>query len=82
MEEATMIPGWLDSIEAEVTACLGPRGSASTRELARALGMSEECALGYITLLASAGRLRIEAVSRSRGAGGSAAAGEPVAHAA
>jgi predicted ArsR family transcriptional regulator len=77
-----MIPGWLDAIEAEVVASLGPRGSASARELADSLGVSEACALGYITLLASAGRLRIEAVSRPRGAGGYAAAGEPVAHAA
>jgi hypothetical protein len=58
-----MIPGWLDAIEAEVTACLESHGSLSARQLADSLGVSETCALGYITLLAGAGRVRIEAVS-------------------
>jgi predicted transcriptional regulator len=58
-----MIPGWLDELEAEVLACLRTRGSLSVRELAEALGVSERCATGYVTLLASADRLRIERVS-------------------
>jgi hypothetical protein len=58
-----------------------PRGSAA-RELADSLGVSEACALGYITLLASAGRLRIETVALPRPAAGHGAAGAPLAHAA
>jgi hypothetical protein len=58
-----MIPGWLDAIEAEVTACLGPHGRLSTGDLASALRVSESCALGYIVLLVGAGRLNIDAVS-------------------
>ena len=58
-----MIPGWLDAIEDEVKTGLNPGGRISARELADALGVSERCAVGYITLLASSGRLRIEAVS-------------------
>jgi len=77
-----MIPGWLDAIEAEVVASLGPRGSASARELADSLGVSEACALGYITLLASAGRLRIDAVALPRPVACHGAAGSPLAHAA
>lgn len=62
-----MVPGWLDAIEAEVTACLGPHDRLSARDLASALRVSESCALGYIVLLAGAGRLRIEAVSLPAG---------------
>lgn len=58
-----MIPGWIDAIEAEVKSHVNPGGRVSARELADALGVSERCAVGYITLLASSGRLRIEAVS-------------------
>ncbi len=64
-----MIPGWLDAIEAEVTACLEPHGSLSACQLAHSLGVSEACALGYITLLAGAGRVRIDAVSLPREGG-------------
>ena len=58
-----MIPGWLDEIEDEVRACLRAGGSLSVRELAEALGVSERCATSYVTLLASAERVRIERVS-------------------
>jgi hypothetical protein len=58
-----MIPGWVDAIEDEVRSCLRSGGRCSARELAEALGVSEESAVSYITLLASSGRLRIEAVS-------------------
>ena len=58
-----MIPGWLDEMEADVVACLEGRDHVSVDEMAEALGMSEESAVRYITLLASAGRLRIDAVS-------------------
>jgi DNA-binding Lrp family transcriptional regulator len=58
-----MIPGWVDAIEEEVRSCLRSAGRVSARELAEALGVSEESAVSYITLLAASGRLRIEAVS-------------------
>lgn len=58
-----MIPGWLDTIEDEVAVCLASRGSLSARELAEALQISEACAISYVALLASAGRLTIERVS-------------------
>ncbi len=63
-----MIPGWLDEIEAEVRTCLCARASVSLADLAAALGISERCAASYVTLLASAGRLRIERVSLPPGA--------------
>jgi len=58
-----MIPGWLDEMEADVVECLEGRRRVSAREVAEALGMSEESAVRYIALPASAGRLRIDAVS-------------------
>ena len=57
-----MIPGWLDEIEEEVVSCLCTRGRMSARELGSALGISEASAVSYIYLLASEGRLTIEAV--------------------
>ena len=58
-----MIPGCLDEMEADVVACLQGRDRLPVDAIADALGMSEESAVRYITLLASAGRLRIDAVS-------------------
>jgi hypothetical protein len=61
--EETMIPGWLDDMENEVLACLAGRQSLALPELARALGVSEECAASYVALLAGAGRVVIERVA-------------------
>lgn len=59
-----MIPGWLDAVEEEeVATCLCGRGSVSPGQLAERLGVSERCAISYICLLASDGRLTIERVS-------------------
>jgi len=58
-----MIPGWLDEIEAEVMGCLCHRGPLSARQLAEALGVSEDSAVHFIHLLASEGRLSIERVA-------------------
>lgn len=64
-----MIPGWVDAIHAEVQGSMSPHGRFSPRELAEALGVSEACAVMYITLLVEAGRLRIEAVALPPAAG-------------
>ncbi len=61
-----MIPNWLDEVEDEVATCLATGGSMSARGLAESLGVSESCAVSYIALLASAGRLTIERVSLAR----------------
>jgi hypothetical protein len=61
-----MIPGWLDEIEREVVSCLGGV-SLHPHELAGRLGVSERCAIGYITMLALAGRLVIELVATPPG---------------
>jgi DNA-binding Lrp family transcriptional regulator len=58
-----MVPGWLDELEQEMARCLTGGCRLSPRELADALGVSEEAAIQRIVLLASSGRLRIEAVS-------------------
>jgi DNA-binding Lrp family transcriptional regulator len=58
-----MVPGWLDEMEADIVKCLGGRCRVSTAELAQALGVSEGSATRFIAMLASAGRLRIDAVS-------------------
>jgi hypothetical protein len=57
-----MVPGWLDEIEREVVSCLGG-GGLHPHDLAGRLGVSERCAIGYITMLALAGRLVIELVA-------------------
>jgi hypothetical protein len=59
-----MVPGWIDALEIEVCAAIPASGTLSPGELARALRVSEACAVRYILLLADAGRLRIEAVAR------------------
>jgi hypothetical protein len=64
-----MIEGWLDEIEAEVRTGVAGRRSLSVAELAAALRVSERCAENYVTLLASAGRLRIERVALPRESG-------------
>lgn len=64
-----MIPGWLDEIEEEVTACLSPSGSRSVGDLADSMRVSESCAFRYVALLASAGRLSVEWVSLPSAAG-------------
>ena len=58
-----MIAGWLASVEEDVATCLCARGSVSARQLAEHLGVSEACAVSYICLLASTGRLTVERVS-------------------
>jgi predicted ArsR family transcriptional regulator len=58
-----MILGWLEELEREVVACLSAPGGLSARELADRLGISERSAVGYITMLAMAGRLVIERVT-------------------
>ncbi|MBI3455237.1 MAG: hypothetical protein HY002_05560 [Candidatus Rokubacteria bacterium] len=63
-----MIPGWLDAIEDEVAIALAARGRLSACELAQSLAVSEASAVSYFTLLASAGRLSIDAVSLPPGA--------------
>jgi hypothetical protein len=63
-----MIPGWFDEIEREVVSCLGG-GSLHPHGLAGRLGVSERCAVGYITMLALAGRLVIELVAPPPGGG-------------
>lgn len=60
-----MIPGWLDQMEDEVLARLPTRETMPVRELADALGVSEHCATSYVLLLVSAGRIRIDSVSRA-----------------
>jgi hypothetical protein len=64
-----MVPGWVDAINAEVYGAMPRHGTLTPGELAKALGVSEACAVRYITLLADAGRLRIEAVALPLAAG-------------
>jgi hypothetical protein len=58
-----VIAGWLEEIEREVVGCLTAPGELSLRDLADRLGVSERAAIGYVTLLASAGRLVIARVA-------------------
>jgi predicted ArsR family transcriptional regulator len=58
-----MIPGWLDELEDDVTACLRARGDMSARELADTLNISETTTVSYICVLAARGGLTIERVS-------------------
>jgi hypothetical protein len=58
-----MVPGWIDAIDAEVCGAMSRPGPFTPGELARALRVSEACAVRYIVLLAEAGRLRIEAAA-------------------
>jgi hypothetical protein len=64
-----MVPGWIDSIDAEVCGAVPKPGPFTPGELAAALRISEACAVRYILLLADAGRLRIEAVALPPAAG-------------
>jgi hypothetical protein len=77
-----MIAGWLGDIEEDVRNRLCGHGAMSARELAESLGVPESCAVGYVLLLASAGRLTIERVSLprpdQRGDGRSGGAGTAV----
>ncbi len=57
-----MIAGWVDAISAEVRASMAARPRFTPAQLAEALGVSQACAVQYITLLADAGRLDIEVV--------------------
>lgn len=58
-----MIPDWLESVQEDVARCLCGRGSASARQLAERLGVSEASAVHYICLLAVTGRLTIDRVT-------------------
>jgi hypothetical protein len=63
LEEAAMIVNWLDEIEEQVRAVMTEPGGLSARELGDRLGVSEESAVSFISLLASSGRLVIERVA-------------------
>jgi len=54
-----MIPGWKDEMEGEYLQCLREAGKASPREIAVRLGISECCAVYWLTEMAREGRLRI-----------------------
>jgi hypothetical protein len=54
-----MIPGWKDEIEGEYVAFLKTRGKATPGEVASRLGISECCAVYWLTDLAREGRVRI-----------------------
>jgi hypothetical protein len=54
-----MITGWKEEMEAEYLKVLGDRPGASPGELADRLGISECCAVYWLTELAREGRLRI-----------------------
>jgi hypothetical protein len=64
-----MVPGWIEAIDAEVCGAMPRPGPFTPGELAKALDVSEACAVRYILLLADAGRLRIEAVALPPAAG-------------
>ncbi len=54
-----MIPGWEADIKGEYLALLEECRHASPREVARRLGVSECCAVYWLTELARQGRIRI-----------------------
>ncbi len=54
-----MIPGWKDEMEEEYLRFLGEAGAASPREFATRLGISECCAVYWLTEMAREGRVRI-----------------------
>ena len=54
-----MIPGWKDELEGEYVSFLKTRGKATPSEVAARLGISECCAVYWLTDLAREGRVRI-----------------------
>ncbi len=54
-----MIPGWKDELEGEYVAFLKTRGKATPSEVASRLGISECCAVYWLTDMAREGRVRI-----------------------
>jgi hypothetical protein len=54
-----MIPGWKDEVEGEYLEFLRKTGAASPREFAVGLGISECCAVYWLTEMAREGRVRI-----------------------
>jgi hypothetical protein len=54
-----MIPGWKDELEHEYLEFLGKTGPAAPRALAAHLGISECCAVYWLTEMAREGRIRI-----------------------
>jgi hypothetical protein len=57
-----MISGWTTDIEGEYLRVLQELGSAVPRDFAMRLGVSEGCAVYWLTELARQGRLRITGV--------------------
>ncbi len=57
-----MIPGWKEEIEGEYLQILRESPTASPRDFASRLGVSECCAIYWLTQLARDGRVRIRAV--------------------
>jgi hypothetical protein len=54
-----MIPGWREEVEGEYVAFLRVHGKATPGEVAARLGISECCAVYWLTDLAREGRIRI-----------------------
>jgi len=48
-----MVPGWIEAIDAEVCGAMPRPGPFTPGELAKALDVSEACAVRYILLLAA-----------------------------
>jgi hypothetical protein len=59
IRECAMIPGWKDEMESEYMVFLQKAGVASPREFAAGLGISECCAVYWLTEMAREGRIRI-----------------------
>jgi len=57
-----MIPGWREELEEEYLRLLRDASIASPGDLAARIGVSECCAVYWLTELARAGRIRILAV--------------------
>ncbi len=61
-----MIPGWKEESEGDYLEILGHNGPFSPMDLARRLGVSESCAVFWLSELAKEGKVRILAVELSR----------------
>lgn len=57
-----MIPGWIEDTEEEYLRLLRTFPKASPSDVAARLGVSEECAVYWLTDLARHGKIRILAV--------------------
>lgn len=54
--------GWWGALEDEVLGCLDARGGASSAEIARCIGLSEDAVCSVLAMLAGEGRVRIRHV--------------------